>query len=782
MEEGYAGVILSERYLIEREIGRGGIGIVYLARDQQLHDKPVVIKLLLEKPDDPERDWFRRKFRQEIEALARLDHPGIVGVLGAGETQDGKPFMVMQFVEGVSLRSVMKPEGMDLGRASQLIRQIGQALSAAHDKGICHRDLKPENIMVQTLAGGGKQVKLIDFGIATVQDSKEAANQTSTKVAGTVTYMAPEQLMGKPAPSSDIYAFGVIAYEMIVGRRPFTPDSPYELLGMQQNGVKVKPRELRPAVSEESQAALLKALAFDPALRYARAREFGDELAAALVGQTPVSAPVSAERPGLTNATLKIAADSMQVSKLGRLPERSGESSGIEIANVLFTDIVGYSKLTMDKQTGYLDRLQQIVRNTSEFARASANDQLVRLPTGDGMALVFFGDPVLPIQCAIEIGRELKSYPDIHLRMGIHSGPVYRIADINANKNVAGGGINIAQRVMDCGDGGHILLSKTIADMASQIGDWSQHMTDLGECEVKHGVKVHLYNLCTAEAGNPEIPMKVTAVREKLLAPALPVAVADSATQQRRFVLVGLLIAVLLGGGLGVYRFLNREPSLGPIRTTEFADKFDNKQAWTEPPEGWSIDPGHGLLIVEKQPLPGLATGVNLADFQLSFHLKLLNAGGAAWVLRARNAKNYYLFYLSGPEGMYKGSFLTYVVRDNKFEPTVFVQNISIASKTALKADDEYDIVVKVTTDDAKGGHTNFDTVMTSSETGEVIPLGTFTDQKDTFKSGSIGFRTVSQEKFAVGALFAEPPEALAKQHEQDQEREKREQQQEKQQ
>jgi class 3 adenylate cyclase len=189
------------------------------------------------------------------------------------------------------------------------------------------------------------------------------------------------------------------------------------------------------------------------------------------------------------------------------MSSNSNKPSTMEIAHVLFMDIVGYSKLLIDQQTQILQQLQDVVRNVENFRYAQATKQLISLPTGDGMALVFFGDPVAPIRCAIEISRVLQSRPEIMLRMGIHSGPVYRIADINANMNVAGGGINMAQRVMDCGDAGHILLSKRIADDLSQLSDWAGTLHDLGEVEVKHGVKVHVFNLYTDEIGNSAVPV-----------------------------------------------------------------------------------------------------------------------------------------------------------------------------------------------------------------------------------------------------------------------------------
>jgi serine/threonine protein kinase len=280
----YEGMAIEGRYLIERELGRGGIGVVYFARDQQLMGKPVVIKILLEQVFATDADgWVKKKFRQEVEALARIDHPGVVGVLQAGEMADGRPYLVMQYIEGRNLRSVMKAEGMNLGHVAQIIRQIGQALTSAHDRGIYHRDLKPENIMLQALGDDEEHVKLIDFGVATVKDSQVAANHATTMVAGTVGYMAPEQMLGKPSAASDIYALGVIAYEMVTGRRPFNPDSPYQLLGLQRDGVRIKPSDLRPSLPQGAEASILRALSYEQQERHARARDFGEELARALL-------------------------------------------------------------------------------------------------------------------------------------------------------------------------------------------------------------------------------------------------------------------------------------------------------------------------------------------------------------------------------------------------------------------------------------------------------------------------------------------------------------------
>jgi len=203
--------------------------------------------------------------------------------------------------------------------------------------------------------------------------------------------------------------------------------------------------------------------------------------------------------------------------------EASMTGPALEMAHVLFMDIVAYSKLPMDQQCDRLAKLQEAVRNTAAFARALRKDMLICLPTGDGMALVFFGDPASPVRCAVELSQALRQHPEIKLRMGIHTGPVYRVADINANRNVAGGGINVAQRVMDCGDAGHILVSRAVAETLVQLTAWSQFLQDLGEVEVKHGVHVHIYNLHTGEAGNAELPQKLRAVAAEPRLTAVPV-------------------------------------------------------------------------------------------------------------------------------------------------------------------------------------------------------------------------------------------------------------------
>src|SRR5256714_3704880 len=194
---------------------------------------------------------------------------------------------------------------------------------------------------------------------------------------------------------------------------------------------------------------------------------------------------------------------------------KSSSDVKFEIGHVLFIDIVGYSKLLINEQSEQIQQLKQILRGSEQVRLAEAEGKLLRLPTGDGGALVFRTSPEAPVLCAMEIAKALKSYPELRVRMGIHSGPVNEVSDLNEQANIAGAGINNAQRVMDCGDAGHILLSKRVTDDLEHYPRWRSHFHNLGECEVKHGVRVSVVNLYTEEIGNPELPEKFRQAKEK---------------------------------------------------------------------------------------------------------------------------------------------------------------------------------------------------------------------------------------------------------------------------
>src|ERR1700726_3899660 len=195
-----------------------------------------------------------------------------------------------------------------------------------------------------------------------------------------------------------------------------------------------------------------------------------------------------------------------------------------DIGHVLFIDIVGYSKLLINEQSDQLQKLKKIVRGTEQFGLAEAEGKLLRLPTGDGGALVFRNSPEAPVLCAMEIAKALKSHPELQVRMGIHSGPVNEISDLNEQANIAGAGINIAQRVMDCGDAGHILLSRHVAEDFEHYPRWQAHLHDLGECEVKHGLRISVVNLYTDDVGNAAVPERFRKAPEAVPPPQSTVA------------------------------------------------------------------------------------------------------------------------------------------------------------------------------------------------------------------------------------------------------------------
>src|SRR6266704_1046742 len=234
----------------------------------------------------------------------------------------------------------------------------------------------------------------------------------------------------------------------------------------------------------------------------------------------------------------------------------------LEIGHVLFMDIVGFSKLLVDEQSDASQRLNQIVRNTEQFRAAEAANKLTRLPTGDGMVLVFYTGPEAPARCAMEISQALND-SSFGLRMGIHSGPVNKVSDVNDRSNLAGTGINMAQRVMDCGDAGHILLSKRVTEDLEQHRKWQPHLHHLGTFQVKHGVKIDVVNLYTDEVGNPALPEKLQGKK------VLP------RSRFARFVKPIVAAALLVGIALVLWLFVQRrgEGPSGPELAVIFPGK-----------------------------------------------------------------------------------------------------------------------------------------------------------------------------------------------------------------
>ena len=272
----------------------------------------------------------------------------------------------------------------------------------------------------------------------------------------------------------------------------------------------------------------------------------------------------------------------------GEMTADSPADLKFEIGHVLFMDIVGYSKLLITEQSELFRELTAIVRETEQFRDAEAEGKLVQLPTGDGMALVFRNSAEAPVRCALEIGKALKAHPELQLRMGIHSGPVNEVADVNKRINITGAGINTAQRVMDCGDAGHILLSKHVADDFEQYPQWRLYLHDIGECEVKHGVRVHIVNLYADELGNPEMPEKFKQAAGAMEAATAPTEKAPAG----KWPVIAAVLAIIAAVVIGLLIFLaKRLPPSNVARTA-----IPEKSIAVLPFENLSHDPDNAYI------------------------------------------------------------------------------------------------------------------------------------------------------------------------------------------
>ena len=238
----------------------------------------------------------------------------------------------------------------------------------------------------------------------------------------------------------------------------------------------------------------------------------------------------------------------------------------LKLGHVLFIDIVGFSKHLINEQRALLDTLNRIVRNTSPCRREEATGKLRKIPTSDGLALVFYTALKEPVECALEIARANIEHTELELRMGVHTGLVSGVIDVNESANVAGAGINMAQRIMDCGDGGHILLSKRVAEDLEQYGDWKPHLHDLGEIEVKHGVRVQVVNLYTEDLGNPEVPGRFKTAAGMAVGPAR-----KGSSGLKYLIVAGAIITA------GVFGFLMFRTK-GPDRHVSQVDSTQNRE------------------------------------------------------------------------------------------------------------------------------------------------------------------------------------------------------------
>lgn len=605
-------------YEILAVLGQGGMGKVFKVRNV-ITDRIEAMKIVAS--DLAGRQDVADRFLREIKVLATLDHPNIAALRTAVKVEN-QLLMIMEFVEGTTLSARLSMGSIPVPDVLNYVDQALAALSYAHQKQVIHRDIKPGNLML-TPQG---VIKVMDFGIA--RSGSERAMTVSGTTLGSLCYMSPEQVKGGNVDMrSDLYSMGVSLYELLTGERPFRGDSDFSLMTAQVQQPPKPPIQIRPDLPPALNDIVLTAMAKDPPNRFQSADAFRNALNSVRksMGEARTAELTIDTKTVSGNTTATVTTDQRAASTSTRT---------LEMAHVLFTDIVAYSQLPMDTQEQVLRQLQDLVRGTMEFARAQGMGQLISLPTGDGMALVFFGDAEAPARCAFELSRGLRLQSGIQLRMGIHTGPVYRVADINANRNVAGGGINMAQRVMDCGDAGHILVSSAVADVLGQVSTWRQALHDLGEAEVKHGVRVRIYNLYTDEVGNPGLPHKLAAARQAvasattatLTPPSITVPPAGiAASAQTTQLPPSASQAASPGGHRGLYMALGALVVLVvlvaaglyiPRRSKTRANDHGSASQEQNVPSAPAITPNASPSATTPSTTPGKATGSNAGEAQ----------------------------------------------------------------------------------------------------------------------------------------------------------------------
>lgn len=488
---GGLGGAMAERYRLLRQLGSGGMGVVYLAQDQRL-SLPVNIKVLHWELMEKERS-VRESFISEMERLSRVEHPGVTKALDFGELADGRHYIVTPHFPGVSLREEISPQGMVLERAVGLCCQMAQALGAVHEQGIVHRDIKPENILLHKV-DGKEQVKVLDFGMARLFDGYTSAqkhtrydpyyyghydgayrhserwlmNIKAAELTGALGYRSPEQLMGKVAgAATDIYALGVMLYEMLTGRVPFLPDTPHRLLESQRRGLKASLYNMRPNLPRAALAAIAKAMAFNPQDRYGSILEFGADLSGAITGETGVASTELLQRAYLLSMAL--------ADYPGRL----------------------YSNCRR-----HLGELCLIVLKSEEFRQTRPGEKMIFQNTANELLLTFFRDnPSAAVRLAVEIALAAERQLDLKLRMGLHTGPVYTSGE--GMPIVVGDSIYIAQMLMKYSDTGRILLSSDVADELRLHSEWSTRLHECGKLTDQHGHRLRIFTLYTGESGYP---------------------------------------------------------------------------------------------------------------------------------------------------------------------------------------------------------------------------------------------------------------------------------------
>lgn len=627
---------------------------MYLARDTQRH-RQVALRVL---PDSLSRLPDRlRCGEKEALAVSELNHPNIAVVYEYGQ-EGGIHFIASEFIVGETLRERLRRASLDLSETLDFAIQIASALNAAHEIGVIHREVDPDRVVV----GQDGSVKVIDFGLAMLGEEISPVKEAETMIRGsgaggeTSIYRAPEQLRGREVDErTDIFNLGLMLYEMLARRHPFADltgnQSIASILEKEPPPLEAIGRRLPPRLERIVKHCLAK-----------KADQRYQSVHALLADLRKLQARMEAAAQG-ERETQVIPPDPPNPASLARLeaapaPNDVSVTGVVTIAHVMFCDVVGFTILPIDRQKKLMRVLQRIVRETEDYRRADEQGELVRLPAGDGMALAFMKDVTAPVRCACDIARALREHPEIRLRIGIHSGPVFQSTDINSIRNVVGDGINLAHRVMDCADGGQILISRPVAEVLSHISRWAPFMHDLGEVEVKHGVKVHLFNLAGPDFGNGETPSKL----KKSAPPARAAAIEPPPVQEvaapakrpltRRLWLLGVLVIGLLLLLAAGRQWLIRAPERDLTYFLTIQRYRNDKPVGEEFPstgreifeEGWKFrvhltSPQEGFIYLLNEEIDGSG-----GNFALLFPLPSWRQGSARLAAREMLQTDWYVF------------------------------------------------------------------------------------------------------------------------------------------
>ncbi|MEW5847366.1 MAG: protein kinase, partial [Myxococcota bacterium] len=448
------GDVAGGRFRILRVVGRGAMAVVYLAEDTVLGGPPVALKMMSR--HIARHPAARELFRREVVSARAVAHPNVVRVFDYHLVGD-VPAITMEYLKGGTLLERLRSQkAIPMADRLMLLADIAEGLHAAHSAGVIHRDLKPENVL---FSDDGKP-KLTDFGIA-----RPASTTQETAPRFSALYAAPEQIKGeKPTAQTDIYSFGVMAFHVLCGQPPFVGGG-MSVLEAHVRQPAPNPASVNSAIPGAASALVLQCLEKEAARRPANAQDIARGLRASATS-------VESQRD----------------------------------ASVLFIDLVAYSVQATSWQG---DALMQLTRFVSECNAVTSvpQHQLVKLPTGDGAALVFLSSPQDAFRAAIQIGAALKQ-ADLQARLGLHHGSIMMVADVNSQRNVAGSGINMCQRVMSCGGGGHIIASDQFrAELLKTEPESEGMFNGPYHAIAKHGVKLLIWNVySTGVVGNPDDP------------------------------------------------------------------------------------------------------------------------------------------------------------------------------------------------------------------------------------------------------------------------------------